>query len=116
METQYFLQATPASVQASGRDANAIRLPLGSEKWGWKFLFYGNEEITSWADWRQRIAEGGEIVDENGHPVAFEELCSIVERAQGLERTYVCPVRHALMGKTQWKDEEGYLFTRPDLV
>ena len=61
---------------------------IGKSSSGWCFAVHIHPEIgiKTWGDWKECLKEGGEIRDEYGEDVTFEEMVATVE-----ERYWVPP-------------------------
>ena len=53
---------------------------IGKSSWGWTFSFHETFDCKSWKDWQEQLISGeGEIFDEYGDLVGFEDFKKIVE-------------------------------------
>ena len=55
---------------------------IGKSSAGWTFTFHATDEIKSWAQWQERLASGGRIVDEYGTEHSLDDLRTLVANKQ----------------------------------
>lgn len=109
----YWTDATPDCPTCGHHRAEEIH--IGKSSYGWEFSFHGTDEIRSWKDWLAILKGGGEIVDEYGAPITFEDFRKVVEERSHpnglLNHTDYCREMYPDYAKSLWKDGEGYSFS-----
>lgn len=79
---------------------------IGKRSGGWRFNFYGDEQIRSWEDWQKALAMPQSLIrNEYGEHVTLSELKEIVDSTRKYETELY------FKGEpTEWTDEEGFRF------
>lgn len=117
MGTNYYWNDGAPACPTCGHE-RAQEIHIGKSSGGWTFSFHGTDEIRSWRDWKKVLQSGGQITNEYGDIVSFEEFRATVEDRSWpggmLNHHDYCKARNeygpsylALL----WKDAEGYSFS-----
>jgi hypothetical protein len=83
------------------------KLHIGKSSFGWAFLFrahldYAPRPLTSWAAWRELLAQPGTVItNEYDEVVALEDFESMVDGKRGLKKSSL----------DETLDPEGYPFS-----
>ncbi len=78
---------------------------IGKASFGWSFGFHGTDKIKSIRDWKKELQEG-QIFDEYGREILFDEFFEVVEDGKELHK-------HAVIYSSpdDWLDEDGWSFS-----
>ena len=98
---------------------------IGKSSGGWKFFFQGYTgykdvpKIASFEDWKKELQADGKIFDEYGVEVLYEDFVRLVEsKNEELKKHYDFikenAAKHGWDISNDWRDDEGYSFTRSE--
>jgi len=98
---------------------------IGKSSMGWQFSFRGyngmedQPTIRSFEDWKKQLQSDGEIFDEYGREIPFEEFVAMVEEKKDEPKNTnhydYCKAEadnHGWDVNMNWKDQEGHSFCR----
>ena len=92
---------------------------IGKSSAGWQFSFQGyvNDipRIESFEDWKRELLTEGKIFDEYSREISFENFVKLVEGKQSQSKNhYDYCKKEGYNMDNDWKDKEGYSFTKAE--
>jgi hypothetical protein len=93
---------------------------IGKNSHGWTFNFRGYKhvedvpKIASFEDWKRELIAEGEIFDEYGRKLTFDEFVELVESKKTAPNSHFDYCEKQSYDKVYmdyWKDDEGFSFT-----